>query len=76
MEKPTVAIHNATTGETEYREMTDEEFADYEKINQEQIIQQQALQAEYEAAQAAKASALAKLSALGLTEEEAKAIAG
>lgn len=76
MERPKVAEHNVETGEVVVREMNDEELAQWEldKLEYERV------KAEQEAAEAAKieakASALAKLAKLGLTEEEAAAIAG
>lgn len=67
---------NCETGETTYRPMTDEEIADLKAVAQEQEARNAALEAEALAKAEAKASALAKLTALGLSEEEAKAIAG
>lgn len=32
MSKPLITEHNAQTGETETREMTDEEFADFQEL--------------------------------------------
>lgn len=61
---------NAITGETVTREMTAEELQEYEVIQTEI----QARQAEQEAKAAARASALAKLAELGLTEEEVAAL--
>jgi hypothetical protein len=67
---------NCETGETTYRPMTDEEIADIKAMAQEQEARNAALETELAAKAEAKASALAKLTALGLSEEEAKAIAG
>ena len=53
----------------EVREMTDAEFADHQKFVTEQTETQQTLTA-------TKASARAKLAALGLTDEEIVAIIG
>jgi hypothetical protein len=67
---------NCETGETITRDMTPDELAQLEKdrvFYQEQAEAQAAAEAE---AGALKAAALAKLTALGLSEEEAKAIAG
>jgi hypothetical protein len=76
MDKPTKLIVNCETGEQTVVELTDEEIAQMEADR----IAAEAQRAEQEAAEAAqaatKASALAKLAALGLTEDEAKAIAG
>jgi hypothetical protein len=74
MTRPKIVIHDAATKETVEREMNDEEFAQYEL---DQIAEQQrkeAEEAELARQQAAKESALAKLAALGLTEEEAATI--
>ena len=76
MPKPTKLIVDCSTGVTTEVELTDEEVARREAdaiaFNERQAIEQ----AETEAKAEAKASALAKLAALGLTEDEAKAIAG
>lgn len=72
MAKPKIADHNIATGEMIVREMTDEEFDQYQ-------LDVAAAQAESEKMNAritAKTSAIAKLAALGLTEDEAKAIIG
>lgn len=53
-------------------ELTPEEIADRENLQREL----DAKQAEFEAKEAAKVSAVAKLAKLGLTEDEAKAIVG
>jgi hypothetical protein len=52
------------------REMTDEEYANYQAIQTETAE----AEARQEAKQAARQSALAKLAALGLTEEEIGAL--
>lgn len=67
---------NCETGETEIIPLTADEIAQMEKDAAEWAVKKAALDAELEAQAEAKASALAKLTALGLTEEEAKAIAG
>lgn len=76
MDRPTKLIVDCSTGEQTVVELTDEEIAQLEADN----IAWEARRAEQEALEAAKAetkaSALAKLAALGLTEDEAKAIAG
>lgn len=67
MTKPIVRIHNIETNEIIDREMTDAEYENY-------LATQEAIaQAEAEAA-AKKAAAEAKLSALGLTAEDLKAL--
>jgi hypothetical protein len=76
MTRPKIAIHDIATGVIEEREMNDQEFAQWELDCIESVkIQEEETKALEEQA-AAKASALAKLTALGLTEEEAKAITG
>ena len=64
MTKPNIQIDDLV------REMTDEEHEVYLAIQAEQ----EALQTEQDAKVAARASALAKLAALGLTEEEIGAL--
>jgi hypothetical protein len=70
--RPKIADHNIETGEMIVREMTEAEFAQY----QIDIAQAQAESEKIDAKIAAKTSAIAKLAALGLTEDEAKAIIG
>ena len=72
----TKTIVNCETGEVINEPLTAEEIADREQHHAEVEAREQARQAEAEAKAEAKASGLAKLAALGLTEEEAKAIAG
>ena len=76
MAKPTKLIVDCSTGEQTVVELTDEEIAQLEADR----VAAEAQRAEQEAAEQAKAdakaAALAKLTALGLTEDEAKAIAG
>jgi len=67
---------NCETGETTYRPMTDAEIAELQKFGQEEAERAAAAEAAATAKAEAKASALTKLAALGLTEDEAKAIAG
>jgi hypothetical protein len=76
MTRPIVMIKDISTGILEEREMNDHEYEqhlldieNYKKWEAEQLAAE-------ETAAATKAAALAKLAALGLTEEEAKAIAG
>lgn len=74
MTKPIIVIHDAITGDTVEREMTDAEFAQYEKDQvqwaQAEADRHLALQAQ----EAARASAAAKLQALGLSDEEVAAL--
>jgi sugar-specific transcriptional regulator TrmB len=76
MSKPTKLVVNCETGLSETIELTDEE------INQ-RTLDAKKVQAEIEARQAeqklkeeTKMSALSKLTSLGLTEDEAKALIG
>jgi hypothetical protein len=61
-----IRIHNSETGEIIDREMTPAELEQFE-LEQSEIV---AIQAEVEAKANARASALAKLAALGLTPDE------
>lgn len=65
-----IRIHNATTGETIDREMTDEEYAAFLLIKEEN--EQRRLQEEAKLTK--KAEAEAKLAALGLTTDDLKAL--
>jgi hypothetical protein len=67
---------NCETGEVTIRELTQKEIDAIEAQAEQTRLQMEAIKAEKEAKAAIKASALAKLAALGLSEEEAKAIAG
>jgi hypothetical protein len=67
---------NCETGEVTERPLTAEEIAANEAAQAQAEADALAAEAEAQAKAEAKASALAKLAALGLTEEEAKAIAG
>lgn len=72
IERPKIADFNSETLETIVREMTDDEFAQY----QIDVANMKAEADKFDARIAAKESAIAKLAALGLTEDEAKAIIG
>jgi len=76
MTKPTRVDVNCTTGEQTVVELTDEEIAHMETSRLTQEAERAQREAELQAKTEAKASALAKLTALGLTEEEAIAITG
>lgn len=56
--------------------LTDEEIADLDKMNADYEARKAKEEMEAQAKAEAKASALAKLTSLGLTEDEAKAIIG
>jgi hypothetical protein len=66
MTKPNIQIDDLV------REMTDEEYEEYLSRQAQQAI----LEAEEQAKAEAKASALAKLAALGLTEQELETLIG
>lgn len=76
MKNPTRLEVNCETGEQTVIELTDEEVAEIAQLRIEAEQAETQRLAEAEVKSAIKASALAKLQALGLTEEEAKAIAG
>lgn len=73
---PTKLVVDCSTGVTTEVELTAEEIAQREADAAAYAEAEAARVAEAEAKAAAKASALAKLAELGLTEEEAAAIAG
>ena len=70
----TKVVVNCATGEQSVVPLTPEEIAQREADAAAFAEAEAARLAEAEAAAAAKASALSKLAALGLTEEEAKAL--
>ena len=72
----TKLVVNCETGVTEEIELTAEEIAQLEADAAASTTEQAAREAEAAAKQAARESALAKLAALGLSEEEAAAIVG
>lgn len=76
MTTPNKIIIDCSTGEQTVVPLTAEEIAQIEADAAEFAAEKAAREAEEAAKAAAKASALAKLAALGLTEEEAAAIAG
>ena len=76
MDRPTRIEVNCTTGVQSVIELTDEEIAQMEVDRANAEAERATREAEAEAKALIKASALAKLTAIGLTEEEAKAIAG
>jgi hypothetical protein len=69
-EKLTLLEVNATTGEQVIRELTPSEITECQILAAQDIQ----LQADLEAKKQARESALAKLAALGLTEEEIAAL--
>jgi DNA-binding transcriptional regulator YhcF (GntR family) len=75
-DRPTKLIVDCSTGERTLVELTDEEIAERELMAQEAEARRQAEQAEAQAKAEATASAISKLTALGLTEDEALALVG
>ena len=75
-EVPIKVIYDCETGEETIIPLTPEEIAEAEANALAFAEQQAAWEAEQTAKLAARESALAKLAALGLTEEEAAAIVG
>ena len=75
-DKPTKLIVDCSTGEQIVVELTAEEISQLEADRAAAEAQRAEQEAAEAAKAAAKASALAKLASLGLTEDEAKAIAG
>jgi hypothetical protein len=76
MTKPTRVEINCATGEQTVVELTAAEIAELDQLRAKAEADRVARQAEEDAKAEAKASALAKLAKLGLSEDEAKAIAG
>ena len=72
----TKVIVDCSTGETTILPLTADEITQMEADRAQSEIDRAAQEAEAQAKADAKASALAKLAVLGLTEEEAAAIAG
>jgi DNA-binding NarL/FixJ family response regulator len=66
----TALILDAATGEEIIRPLTEKEITEHQEMQ----AAQEAIQAEQDAKIAARQSALAKLAALGLTEEEIGAL--
>jgi cbb3-type cytochrome oxidase cytochrome c subunit len=75
-EIPMKTVANCATGEVVTIPYTAEEIVQAAKDKLAYEAREQEREAQSQARAEAKASALAKLEALGLTEEEAKAIAG
>jgi hypothetical protein len=76
MAKPTRIEVNCATGEQTTVELTAAEIAELDQMKAQAEADKAVRDAEEAAKASAKASALAKLAELGLTEDEAKAIAG
>lgn len=75
-ETPTRIEVDCSTGEQKVIPLTAAEIAELDQMRAKAEEEAAARKAEEDAKAAAKASALAKLAELGLSEEEAKAIAG
>lgn len=73
-EIPTRLVINCETGEREIIPLTAEEIAEREEMAAQALADQAAREAEQTAKANAKASGIAKLLALGLTEAEAQAL--
>jgi hypothetical protein len=74
MDRPTRIEVNCTTGVQSVIELTDEEIAQMEVDRANAEADRAAREAEAEAKAAARASAIAKLAALGLTAEEVSSL--
>ena len=74
MDKLTRIEVDCSTGEQTVIELTAEEIADLETAREQALALAEQAKEEEQAKEALKDSALAKLTALGLTEEEAKAL--
>jgi hypothetical protein len=70
MTKPTIKIHNVETGEVTERELTAAELAQLAKDEEASRKRQEA----FEEIEASKQAAQAKLTALGLTTDDLKAL--
>jgi hypothetical protein len=75
-EIPTKLVINCETGEREIIPLTEEEIAEREAMAAQALADQAEREAAEQAKAAAKASGIAKLLALGLTEAEATALIG
>jgi hypothetical protein len=76
MAKPTRIEVDCATGEQKVIELTAAEIAELDQMAAQAEADKAIRDAEEQAKASAKASALTKLAELGLTEDEAKAIAG
>jgi hypothetical protein len=73
-DRPTKVIVDCSTGETTIEELTDEEIAEREVMAAQAELEQAERMAEEQRIADLKASAQAKLAALGLTEDEITAL--
>ena len=75
-EIPTKLVINCETGEREIIPLTEEEIAERELMRLAAIAEQEQREADQAAKEAAKASAVSKLTALGLDADEIAALVG
>jgi hypothetical protein len=75
-EIPTKLVINCETGEREIIRLTPEEIAERELMQLQAIAEQEQREADQAAKEAAKASAISKLAALGLSDAEIAALVG
>ncbi len=75
-EIPTKLVINCETGEREIIPLTAEEIAEREAMRLQAIAEQEQREADQAAKEAAKASAISKLAALGLSDAEIAALVG
>lgn len=68
--------YDGDTGEVTKRPLTPEEVIEHKTVSNQSVIEKEAREAERIAKEEAKANGMAKLIALGLTEEEAGALIG
>jgi hypothetical protein len=75
-EIPTKLVINCETGEREIIPLTEEEIAERELMQLQALAEQEQREADQAAKEAAKASAITKLAALGLSDAEIAALVG
>jgi hypothetical protein len=75
-EIPTKLVINCETGEREIIPLTAEEIAERELMQLQAIAEQEQREADQAAKELAKASAISKLAALGLSDAEIAALVG
>jgi hypothetical protein len=75
-EIPTKLVINCETGEREIIPLTEEEIAERELMQLQALAEQEQREADEAAKAAAKASAISKLAALGLSDAEIAALVG
>jgi hypothetical protein len=74
--KPIIAIHDAKSGKIETREMNEKEYKTYLADQEKAAAELAEINERLAPIIAARESAIAKLTALGLTEAEIQALAG